>query len=105
MWRNWSGFCCPYRTVFPIWNNAQLLETTEIWNISTVWALLKGFVEIIAAFSLVFAKFQLFLEIKVLIDDLSHSLRELQNHNRDKLAASFQVSAELREVPSREKRS
>ena len=46
-----------------------------------------------------------FLEIKVLIDDLSHSSRELQNHNRDKLAASFQVSAELPSVPYRERSS
>ena len=41
---------------------------------------LEGFVEIIAAFSLVLANVQSFLEIKVLIDDLSHSLRELLNH-------------------------
>ena len=68
-----------------------------------------GFVERLCGnnrtFSLVFAKVQGFLEIKVLIDDLSHSLRELQNHNRDKLAASFQVSAELPNVPYRERSS
>ena len=68
-----------------------------------------GFVERLCgnnrAFSLVFAKVQGFLEIKVLIDDLSHSLRELQNHNRDNLAASFQVSAELPNVPYRERSS
>ena len=68
-----------------------------------------GFVESLCGnnrtFSLVFAKVQGFLEIKVLIDDLSHSLRELQNHNRDKLAASFQVSAELPSVPYRERSS
>ena len=46
-----------------------------------------------------------FLEIKVLIDDLLHSLRELLNHIRDKIAASFQVSAEFRSVPSRERSS
>ena len=48
--------------------------------------------EIIAAFSLVLANVQ----------DLSHFLRELINHIRDKIAASFQVSAEFRSVPSRE---
>ena len=66
-----------------------------------------GFVERLCGnnrtFSLVFAKVQGFLEIKVWIDDLSHSLRELQNHNRDKLAAYFQVSAELPSVPYRER--
>ena len=51
--------------------------------------------EIIAAFSLVLANVQ----------DLSHFLRELLNHIRDKIAASFQVSAEFRSVPSRERNS
>ena len=51
--------------------------------------------EIIAAFSLVLANVQ----------DLSHFLRELINHIRDKIAASFQVSAEFRSVPSRERNS
>ena len=41
-----------------------------------------------------------FLEIKVQIDDLLHSLRDLLNPIRDKIAASFQVSAEFRSVPS-----
>ena len=61
---------------------------------------LEGFVQIIAAFSLVLANVPGFFEIKVLIDDLLHSLRELLNHIRDKIAASFQVSAEFRSVPS-----
>lgn len=49
--------------------------------------------EIIAAFSFVLANVQ----------DLSHFLRELLNHIRDKIAASFQ--AEFRSVPSRERNS
>ena len=66
---------------------------------------LEGFVEIIAAFSLVLANVQGFLEIKVLVDDLPHFLRELLNHIRYKNAASFQVSAKFRSVPYREKSS
>ena len=53
----------------------------------------ENFNEIIAAFSLVLA------------NDLSHFLQELLNHIRDKIAASFQVSAEFRSVPSRERSS
>ena len=66
---------------------------------------LEGFVEIIAAFSLVLANVQGFLEIKVLVDDLPHFLRELLNHIRHKNTASFQVSAEFRSVPYRERSS
>ena len=66
---------------------------------------LEGFVEIIAAFSLVLANVQGFLEIKVLVDDLPHFLRELLNHIRYKNAASFQVSAKFRSVPYRAKSS
>ena len=74
-------------------------------NIEYMHDRLEGFVQIIAAFSLVLANVPGYLEIKVLIDDLLHSLRELLNHIRDKIAASFQVSAEFRSVPSRERSS
>ena len=66
---------------------------------------LEGFVEIIAPFSLVLGNVQGFLEIKVLVDDLPHFLRELLNHIRYKNAASFQVSAKFRSVPYRAKSS
>ena len=56
-------------------------ETTEIWNIYTI------------------ADVQGFPEIKVLLDDFLHSLRELLNHIRDKIVASFQDRAEFRSVP------
>ena len=66
---------------------------------------LEGFVEIIAAFFLVLANVQGFLEIKVLVDDLPHFLWELLNHIRHKNTASFQVSAKFRSVPYRERSS
>ena len=59
---------------------------------------LEGFVEIIVAFFLVPANVQGFMGIKVLIDDLLHSLQELLNHIKDKIAASIQVSVEFRSV-------
>ena len=59
---------------------------------------LEGFVEIIVAFFLVPANVQGFMGIKVLIDDLLHSLQELLNHIKDKIAASLQVSVEFRSV-------
>ena len=64
---------------------------------------LEGFVQIVAAFSLVLTHVHGFLEIKVLIDDLLQCLRELLNHIREEIANSLEHSAELRRVPSREK--
>ena len=60
---------------------------------------LEGFVEIIVAFFFWFPPMsQGFIGIKVLIDDLLHSLQELLNHIKDKIAASLQVSVEFRSV-------
>ena len=59
---------------------------------------LEGFVEIIVAFFLVPANVQGFMGIKVLTDDLLHSLQELLNHIKDKISASLQVSVEFRSV-------
>ena len=58
----------------------------------------EGFVEIIVAFFLVPANVQGFIGIKLLIDELLHSLQELINHIKDKIAASLQVSVEFRSV-------
>ena len=63
---------------------------------------LEGFVQIVAAFSLVLTNVHGFLEIKVLIDDLLKCLRELLNHIRENITNSLEHSAELRRVPSRE---
>ena len=68
-------------------------------NMEYIHDRLEHFTEIIAAFSLVLANVQGFLEIKVLLDDFLHSLRELLNHIRDKIVASFQDRAEFRRVP------
>ena len=68
----YTGLYFPYRTL----HNFRKRQKYGIY----IHDRLEGFVEIIAAFSLVLANVQSFLEIKVLIDDLSHSLRELLNH-------------------------
>ena len=98
MWRTWRGFCCLYRIVFEFSHIERCIAPGNDRNMEYIHDSLEGFVEIIVAFFLVPANVQGFMGIKVLTDDLLHSLQELLNHIKDKIAASLQVSVEFRSV-------